>query len=163
MPPADNKIKKVIDRVITVLNAITAGANYHYTPYKVTKRFIHWAEADGFPTYMVHLDSGGEVEYSGEQTWDLTFYISVKGIVDTSLSGGDVENTVDPLVYAWRDVTKAIDDDAKSPSVNTLGDLTVQVRIDEPPETDNGYLALEGFGFFDQRIRVQITGEFGTL
>jgi len=155
--PADPLVLKVIDRIVAVLQAITAGANFFYTPYLVTKRFIHWAEANGFPTYMVHLDSTGEVVYAGEGIFDMTFYISVKGIV--SNEQGDVDNTVDPLVKAWRDVTKAIDDDAKSPTAGTLGALTVQVRIDESPETDNG----EGFGFFDQRIRVQTTGEFGTL
>jgi len=159
MAPATNpKRLQVIDRIVTVLKAIVTGDNYFYTPYDVTKRFVHWAEAKGFPLYMVHSASGGTIVYAGEQQYDESFYVSVKGIVQ------DQNDTISKLEKAIRDIRKAINDDSESTAAGSLGTLCVQVRIDEPPETDNGYLQLEGgFGFFDQRIHIQITGEYGEL
>lgn len=156
--PTDPKRLQVIDRIVTVLTAITAGANYFYTPYAVQKRFVHWAEAAGFPLYMVFSATGGKVELGGApDLYDEDFLVSIKGYVQ------DSTDTVSKMERAIRDIRKAINDDSKSGAAGSLGAMCVEVAIEEPPETDNGYLSLEGFGFFDQRIRIKIAGDFGEL
>jgi hypothetical protein len=155
--PNDPKRLQIIDRIVTVLSNIQTGTDYFYTPYEVKKRFIHWEEAKGFPTYMVFTDSGGEIVFAGYNLYDEIFYVNVKGIVK------DWKDTVSVLEKCIRDVRKAINDDAKSGASGTLGTLCIEVRIEEPPLTDNGYLSLEGFGFFEQRIRIRISGDFGEL
>jgi len=160
MAPTDPKTQQVIERIVTVLAAITAGANYFYTPIDVIKRYVHWREAKLAPTrplYMVFRDSGGTITYIGENNYCADYFINVKGYVQ------DASDTVTKLERAIRDICKAINDDSKGESAGTLGALAAAVTIEEPPETDNGYLSLEGFGFFDQRIRIRIDGEFGEL
>ncbi len=156
-PAAESKRLQVLNRIIAVLQAILAGDDFWYTPGEVVKRFKHWSECTKFPTYMVFSSTGGEIVYAGEQQYDEAFYVSVKGIVQDNL------DTVTKLERSIRDIRKAINDDSLSPDPGTLGALAVQVRIDEPPETDDGYLSLEGFGFFDQKIRCVISGDFGEL
>jgi hypothetical protein len=156
-PAAESKRLQVINRIVSVLQGILAGSDFWYTPGEVAKRFKHWSECTKFPTYMVFSSSGGEIAYAGEMQYDETFYVSVKGIVQDNL------DTVTKLERSIRDIRKAINDDSISPNAGTLGALAVQVRIDEPPETDDGYLSLEGFGFFDQKIRCVISGDFGEL
>ena len=161
--PANPKRLQVVDRVVVVLSAITAGANYFYTPcLPVRKRFVHWAEASGLnpdnPFYMVFSATGGKVELGGApDLYDEDFYISIKGYVK------DHVDTETKKERAIRDIRKAINDDSKSGVAGSLGTLCIEVAIEEPPETDNGYLSLEGFGFFDQRIRIRIDGDFGEL
>lgn len=150
---------QVINRIVEVLEGIVTGPVYFYTSGEVARRFIHWSECKAFPTYMVFTAPGGTVELSGaagdasEYTED--FFISVKGIVK------DNEDTVTRLERCIADVRKAIDADSRSGVAGTLGALTVQTRIEDSPETDDGYLSLEGFGFFDQKIRVSIAGVMG--
>jgi hypothetical protein len=149
---------QVIDRVVAVLAAIVAGSNYFFTPFEVVKRFKHWNECHGFPTYMVFTDSGGAVELSGvPDLYTENFYVNVKGYVQ------DNSDTVTKLEQAIRDIRKAIDVDSKSAAAGSLGALADEVRIEKSPDTDNGYLSLEGFGFFDQQIRVMIEGTYGEL
>jgi len=155
--PNDPISLKVLNRIVTVLRAITAGANYFYTPYQVSKRFVHWGEADGFPVYMVFRDSGGRIETSGTDLYDEDMTITIKGIIQ------DEEDTVTKMERAIRDVRKAINDDAKSGAAGSLGVLAVETRIEEAPETDNGYLSLEGYGYFDQKIRVKTCGDYDEL
>ena len=158
--PSDPKSLVVIDRIVEVLAAIRAGADFFYTPQEVTKRFIHWRDAKGYPTYMVHIASGGVVTNIGTDLYRYQFWLSVKGIVR------ELGDTVSPLVKSIRDIQKAINDDTKDrSSTGALGTMPciTEIRIDDPPETDNGYLAVEGFGFFDQRIRVSIDGDFGEI
>jgi len=160
MAPTNPLTQQIIERVITVLEAITAGDNFFYTPYAVIKRYVHWREAKltaTKPLYMVFRDSGGVITYIGENNYCADYFINIKGYVQ------DPSDTVTKLERAIRDVCKAINDDSKGESAGALGALTAAVTIEEPPETDNGYLSLEGFGFFDQRIRIRIDGEFGEL
>lgn len=156
--PEDPRRFVVLDRVITVLKLIRAGDDYFYTPYEVTKRFIHWAEIKGSPTYMVHLASGGVLTHQMDHTSDETFYLSVKGIVQ------GFDDIPEKIIKSNRDIRNAINADSLNRD-DGLGSMScvVQVLIDEPPETDNGYLALEGYGFFDQLVRCHITGEIGEL
>ena len=150
---------QIVDRIVDVLQGIVTGDTYFYTPGDVAKRFIHWSECKSFPTYMVFTASGGTVELSGaagdasEYTED--FFVSVKGIVK------DSTDTVTKLERCIADIRKAIDADSRSGAAGTLGVLAVQTRIEDSPETDDGYLSLEGFGFFDQKVRISIAGVMG--
>lgn len=153
--PADPKRLQVINRVVTVLQAITAGADYFYTPAQVIKRYLDPGEVKSFPTYAAFSDSGGVIENRGQDLYDEDFYINVKGYV------ADQEDTVTRLECALRDVKRAINEDSKSGAAGTLGVLAVETRIEEPPETDNGYYSLMGIGFFELRIRVRVAGDYG--
>ena len=158
--PADPRRLVVIDRIYEVLKLIRAGSTYNYSPALVKKRLVHWSEIRSFPAYFVHTASGGHLDLSGHNLFEETFYITVKGYVS------DKHDTVTKLERAVRDVRLAIDTDSKdrstSGALGTLGWI-FQIRIDDPPTTDNGYLSLEGIGFFDQRIRAHISGNFGEL
>lgn len=160
MAPTNPLTQQIIDRIIAVLAAITAGDNFFYTPAAVAKRFVLWREASFTPSkpyYMVFRDSGGVVNYIGENLYCEDWNITVKGYVQ------DNSDTVTKLERAIRDIRKAINDDSKSEAAGTLGALGAAVTIEEPPETDNGYFSLEGIGFFDQRIRIRTDGDFGEL
>lgn len=159
-PATDPLTQQVIERIITVLEAITTGDDFFYTPAAVVKRFVHWREANftpAKPIYMVFRDSGGEITYIGEQTYCEDWVVNVKGYVQ------DNADTVTKLERAIRDIRKAINDDSASAEAGSLGAIAAAVTIEEPPETDNGYLSLEGIGFFDQRIRIRTDGDFGEL
>ena len=161
MAPAIPLRLQVINRIVAVLQAIVAGADYWYTPDPgaVVKRFVLWTEAVHFPTYMVFTGSGGKIELSGaagdDSEYTEDFYVSVKGIVKDSV------DTITRLENCIADIRKAIDADSRSGAAGSLGALAVEVRIEESPETDDGYLSLEGFGFFDQKVRVSIAGVMG--
>jgi len=160
MSPTNPLTQQIIERVITVLEDMTAGDDFFYTAFAVIKRYVHWREAKftaSKPLYMVFRDSGGVITQIGENLYCADYFINVKGYVQ------DPSDTVTKLERAIRDIRKAINDDSKSESAGSLGDLGAAVTIEEPPETDNGYLSLEGFGFFDQRIRIRIDGDFGEL
>jgi hypothetical protein len=139
----------VLERIVTVLKSIAAGANYFYTP-KVEKRFVHWAEANYFPTYMVFPGSGGRIEIESTQNYDEDMIVSIKGIVKDSIDPGSV------IEKCLCDIRRAIDIDSRSGVAGTLGALTNEAVFEEGPTTDDGYLSLEGFGFFDQPLRVKI-------
>ena len=160
MPTPSTPLRlQVINRIVAVLQAITTGATYFYTTGQVAKRFIHWSEAKSFPTYMVFTGSGGTVVLSGasgdDSEYTEDFYVSVKGIVKDSV------DTVTRLENSIADIRKAIDADSRSSAAGSLGVLAVETRIEESPETDDGYLSMEGFGFFDQKIRISIAGVIG--
>lgn len=148
--PANPLRLQVRDRVVAVLKAITAGADYFYTPGVVEKRFVHWAEAKAFPTYMVCPGSGGRIEIESTQNYDEDMMLSIKC---------DVKDSEDPgamLEKCLHDIRRAIDIDSRSGAAGSLGALTVEAVFEEGPTTDDGYLSLEGFGFFDQPLRVRI-------
>ena len=156
--PTNPKRLQIRDRIVTVLTAITAGANYFYTPAKVLCRLVHLKEADAFPTYCVTHDSGGENIDLTDNSYDSTFYISVYGYVR------DESDPTAALIKAVRDVERAINEDWKSGASGTLGVLAVRILFPEPPETDNGILALDGsFGYFNLRVRFTVTGDWGAI
>lgn len=153
MPPADPKRLQVADRYETVLNTIEAGDNYFFTPHEVAKKLLDYEDAKNGPLYMVLSESEGNIEFSGHELFDETFHISVHGIVH------DRNDLVAKVEKAIRDIRKAINDDSKSSAADSLMNLCEQVRIDDPPEVDY----FEDFGFFRQRFRNQISGDFGEL
>lgn len=159
--PSANPLRlQVADRIVAVLSAITAGANYWFTPGMVAKRFMALSEMRDFPCYMVSTGTGGNLDLSGSpDEYDETFYLIVRGVVKAS------DDAVTPLEQALRDVRKAINDDSTDrATTGALGNIdgVDEVRIDSV-ETDDGYLASAGFGFFELRIRVVITGAEGEL
>lgn len=160
MAPTDPLSQQTIERVITVLEDIRAGDDFFYTPFDVIKRYVHWREAKFTPVkplYMVFRDSGGVITQIGENLYECEWFLNVKGYVQ------DKRDTVTKLERAIRDICKAINDDSKLETAGSLGSICAALTIEEPPETDNGYLSLEGIGFFDQRIRVRNDGDFGEL
>ena len=81
-PAADPLRLQVLDRIVAVLQAITAGADYWYKPAQVLKRLIGIDQCAGFPTYMVFPVSGGPIELSGApDRYDEDMEILIKGYV----------------------------------------------------------------------------------
>lgn len=158
MAPAIPLRLQVINRIVAVLQAITTGTTYFYTPGTVAERLMHLDECKAFPTYMVFTAPGPKPELSGaaglESEYTEDVFVSIKGIVK------DAADTVTRLENSIADIRKAINADSMSGAVGSLGALAVETSI-ETLETDDGYLSLEGFGFFDQKIRVSIAGKIG--
>lgn len=146
---------QILDRLVAVLTAIVAGTDYFYTPIDVVKRLLAIDECSAFPTYMVFPVSGGPIELSGApDEYDEDMEILIKGYV---------KDTLDPVTMAercLRDVRRAINEDSISGDAGTLGVLAVETRIEASPEME---FSIDGFGAFDQRIRVKITGAFGEI
>jgi len=151
MPDSPKRLQ-VIDRIVSVLQSIQAGTDYFYTPGSVSKRFVHWSEAPGYPCYMVFSGSGGVIEATAQAVPYVehteTFEVSIKGYVK------DDTDTVSMMEKCLVDIKKAIYADFRSRASGSLGNLAVNLEFDEPPTTDDGYLSLEGFGFFDLRVKV---------
>jgi len=150
---------QVIDRAIVVLKSITAGADYFYTPYEVVKRLKNFNECGGFPTYMVFFGSAsGTPEAHLDNEYVETMTLSIQGWVDMELGEPQTK-----LCKCIRDVQKAINDDAKSTVVGSLGQLTSGMCDIGTCETDNGGFSLSGFAFFEQTITCRLVGDWGNL
>jgi hypothetical protein len=143
---------RVRDRIYDVLKAVREGADYFYTAGQVERRFIAYDEVKRSPCYMVSTDTGGSIE----QVQDLfieDFYVNVKCWIQ------DKDDPVSILERALADVRTAINADTlPTAGTGSLADLDALVFFDEPPTTDNGYLSLEGYAFFEQRIKIQVSG-----
>ncbi|MFA5284160.1 MAG: hypothetical protein WC347_01055 [Smithellaceae bacterium] len=149
---------KVRERIVTVLKAITTGTDYWKAPYEVTKRFVGWMEAKGFPTYMVFVGTGGNTDLAGApDEYEEEFNVTIKGVVQ------DNEDPTAAIEHCIQDIRKAINVDSKSGIAGSLGVLADQTIQVDGIETDNGYLSGEGFGFFDFPFRVKIHGDYGVL
>ena len=154
MPPSTDPLRlQVLDRFYTALEAIRAGDDYYYTPHKVAKAMLSFENAKYGPLYMTLPESDGELFDESDMHYTETFHVSVKGIVHDRADLGTI------LEKAIRDVRYAIDQDARSSTAGTLGVLCDLVSIDEPPDVDY----FDDFGFFEQRFRVQISGDYRTL
>jgi len=156
--PTTPKRLQVIDRVVDVLEAISAGADYFYTPNAVQKRLMHFKECGGFPTYFVFIGSATptpEAHLDSEYVETLT--LSIQGWVDLEL--GEPQSK---MLKCIRDVQKAINTDSKSTTSGSLGALCANGMCDVGGfETDNGGYSLDGFAFFDQTITIHLIGDFG--
>jgi flagellin-specific chaperone FliS len=156
--PTLPKRLQVIERIITVLKAISAGSDYFYSAYEVNRQFKHWDEINGSPTYSVHSDSGGEIAANINHFYDETFYVVVKGVID------NMDDPVGTLEKSIRDVQKAINTDSYNRAdSNSLSFIATHVKFADPPETDNGNLSIIGKAYFEQRIQITISGNFGEL
>lgn len=146
---------QIIDRMVAVLQAITAGADYWYKPAAVVKRLMAVEECADFPTYMVFPVSGGTIEHTGSpDQYDEDMEVLIKGYVK------DEADPVTKLERCLRDVRRAINEDSKSGTAGALGTLAVETRFESSPEME---FSIDGFGGFDQRVRVKISGPFGTI
>ncbi|HUV39030.1 MAG TPA: hypothetical protein VMY39_05420 [Planctomycetota bacterium] len=143
---------------MAVLKAITEGDDYFFTPSEVTKRMMDYAQIKGSPTYCVHSDTGAEPPkiYSGHQ-FDEKFAVSVKGWIRTM--AGESTTIIERCI---RDIRTAIDADTVSTAAGSLGALGALPQVDTV-ETDSGWLAIEGFGYFDQRFIFRIRGDWRNL
>lgn len=155
--PAETKRVQIVDRVVEVLAAISGGSTYFYTPAAVEKRMAHWKEITAGPHYSVSLDSGGRLTNWLNGWVEEEFYIGVKGVVT---SDHDVVTTI---ARCLRDVRYALATDMASTATGSLGSLCAAMFVEDGAETDNGYLSLEGKGFFEQRIKIVIAGTIETL
>jgi hypothetical protein len=158
--PTNPKRLQVIDRIVTVLQAITAGANYFYTPARVARRVMDYDECDVFPCLMVTTGDGGKaIEYAGEHLYDETFNISIKGFVRDD---ADPNSAMEKMV---RDIRYAINQDTLNGVSGALGDgvLCVQCVFRASPDTDNGFLSQVGLAYFDQQVEVTVSGNWGEI
>lgn len=155
--PTEIKRVQILDRLVEALEAIREGASYFATPASVAKRYTHWKEIVRGPAYSVHIDSEGEGETKMGDGRTETFHFNIKGVVM------DEKDPATAVAHASRDVRYAIDQDFKSAATGSLGTLCLGVFFDGPPDTDNGYLSLEGKGQFEQRVRIVARGTIGTL
>jgi len=156
--PEDPKRLKVIDRFVTALKAIYEGADYHFTPREVSKRLKHWREVQSLPAYFVSADSvDRQPEEVGTQLFREWMRISVKCYV-----ADREEDPTTQLEKCLRDVRKAIEADHRSSAAGSLGTLVTLLNVDTV-EFDNGMLALEGYGYFDQGFIVCVEGDWGEL
>lgn len=156
MAPTAPLLLTVRDRIVTVLKTIAAGDAYNRTPYDVIERFVHWREARGYPLFMVYIESAEPPEFAGANHYEQNVIYTVKVYVQNKTDTGK------ELLYSITDIRKAINLDSKSGAAGTLGVLTTQARIADF-WTDNGYLALEGFGFGELKIAIEVSGDEGEL
>jgi hypothetical protein len=155
--PTDPKKAQVLERIITVLKSIATGSTYFYTPASVEKRYTHFKEVTEGPAYSVHLDTGGRLT-DGLGEWKTEeFYVNVKGTVL------DEQDAATAIARSLRDIRYAINQDMKSSATGSLASICSHLFIEDGAETDNGYLSLEGKGYFEQRIRIIVSGTIDQL
>ena len=157
--PSTNPLRlQVIDRIVTVLAAITTGSSYWYTPKKVSKGLLNDNQIPGYPCYMVtDGEKGGPIKPVGlPYHHDEIFNVSIHSIIKSS------SDTVSMNIKALADVRKAIHADSISGAAGSLGVIAVSVWFVEGPDMDDGVL-LKNYGYFVQNVQVTINGEFGEL
>ena len=142
---------QVLDRIAELLKAITEGESYWKTPGTIVRRHIGDREATSFPVYGVFAGEGKPPEeINGEYTEE--FEVVVKGIIQSHT------DLAQEMEHAIADIRRAVDADARSGAAGSLGALTIYVRLGMSM-TDEGENLAVGFGYFEQRFLVQITGD----
>jgi hypothetical protein len=161
--PASNPLRlQAIDRVVAVLTAITAGADYWFTPGQVIKRYVPFEEVQCEVTYMVFAGTGeGSVELAGaagdSSTYFEDVFITIKGTVRSDV------DTASMVSKCIRDIRKAIDTDARSGVAGTLGGISIEARMEKAPITDNGWFERMNYGEFEIQLRVKNEGTYDEL
>jgi len=151
-PTTDPLRLQVLDRVVEVLNDIRPSTTYFYAPDSVLRRMVSYDEMKGSLCYMVSTDTGGTIE-AVQDLYVEDFYINVKCWVNDKDDPGAM------MERALSDVRHAINADTlPTAGTGSLAEMDALVFFDEPPTTDNGYLSLEGYAFFEQRIKIQVHG-----
>lgn len=150
--PAKPLRLQVIDRIITVLGAMTEGTEFWETPGMVTRRYIGPGEAVAYPVYAVFPGDGQAPEQdSGE--YRETFEVIIGGMVKSTV------DIVTEMEHALADIRRAVDKDARDlTTAGSLGNLTVYVTLGAC-STDKGENISLGLGFLEQRIQVQIAAD----
>lgn len=159
-PSAEPIRLQVINRIIVVLKAITAGSDYWYTPGRVEMRFLQESEITSDVCYAVTVDDkGGPIETAGApHEYDETFYVTVRGVVACT-----EDDYITRRERALCDVRKAINEDTKNGTAGSLMCIADIVVPADGPEMDDGTAAASGFAFFNQQFSVHIHGDFGEL
>lgn len=152
----DPKRLQIINRIVTVLGAIAAGANYHYTPRQVAKGFV--SEPRGFPVYEVVTGPGGDIRDHSDFQAEETFTVSVLGTVQ------DAQDVATKLERALKDVRRAISRDlrpeAGAGSLRTLADWA---GFDGQADVNYDFDGKGFFAAFSQRIKFTLSGELGEI
>lgn len=159
--PEDPKRKKVADRFVTILGSIAAGNDYFFTPMEVAKHYIFPEEAacvQNRPVYSVYPEgSSGSFFVETGGVYDEKYPLTVHGIVENPVDiVGDLEKAV-------RDVRKAVEADSRNTDPGALGDLCINVSIENPPETDGGAFSGIGRGYFAQEFMIHVSGDVTEL
>lgn len=156
MAPSEPLRLTILKRFETILAAITAGDDFFYTPHLISKHPISRELSTWGPLFAVLTgDRTGPIDYTvGHVTRDETFYVDVRVVVhdDTDLTT--------KLERALTDIRKAIDEDAISSEVGSLGQLTVQTLMDESALVEYHSEGEDSFVTFNQPWRVDITGTY---
>lgn len=149
--PAKPLRLQVIDRIITVLEALTEGSEYWKAPGMVARRYVGPDGVVAYPVYSVFPGDGQAPEQdSGE--YRETFTVIVCGVVRSSV------DIVTEMEHALADIRRAVDKDARLGTAGSLGALTVSVELDVS-STDKGENLALGLGFLEQHFRVQIAAD----
>ncbi len=155
--PADCLRLTVRDRVITVLQAITAGSTYNITPAEVLSVWVELEQTKG-DTYCVFPNEDGQIEESGaNDEYEGDFFLVVMGRVFDNVDPGR------KLFQATADIMLAINTDSKSGASGSLGVLVDRTFFPEFPDTDSGYMSTHGFAEFALRVGFRIHGDYGEL
>jgi hypothetical protein len=158
MPPTKSLRLQALERVRTVLQAITTGATYWKQPYEVLNKAILLEQMKAFPTYMVFTAPSDRTELAGApDNYNEVFQVTVCGIVE------DKSDPPAALEKALQDVRKAINTDSKLQTAGALGNITLSTTMYGQVKTDEGLLSSEGFAYFEQPVDVLINGDFGEL
>jgi hypothetical protein len=161
--PSANPLRlQIIDRVVTVLSAITAGTDYWHTPNQVIKRYVPPEETQCEITYMVMAGKGeGGIVLAGAAGDDTEYHEDVFiSIMGTVRSDSDTASMVSKCI---RDIRKAIDADSRSGVAGTLGALAVEARMEKAPITDNGWFEKMNYAQFEITLRVTTEGTYSEL
>jgi hypothetical protein len=152
--PNDPERLNVINRCVTVLGAITAGATYFFSPYKVIKFHVVREQENvplNKPLYMV-LSDMGEITFAGTQIYDEMMTVSVLGMIEHST------DLVGAIEKAREDVINALAADANSVAAGTLGALTDGMDVAGSPVVH--YEPGKNWGIFRQDFKVRIQIDF---
>lgn len=148
--PSDPERLKVINRVVTVLQAITAGSTYFFTPYNVEK-FRRVREQvnlpEGKPHYEVVSDVG-DSELAATDLMDETMTISVFGMVKHST------DLVGAVEKSREDVINAVNTDIASGAAGSLGTLADWPSPPLSPLVH--YVPGENWGIFRQDFKCRV-------
>ena len=156
MAPSEPLRLTILKRYETVLNAITAGDDYFFTPHKVSKHPISYELAKFGTLYQIYSgDEAGTIDYTvGHITRDETFFVNIQGIVY------DMADLTTKLERALVDIRKALDTDAIATAAGTLGQLTDYAKMAESAEMAYFSIEEDDFALFNQRWINHITGTY---
>lgn len=153
--PSKSKRLQVLERVVDVLKTIQEGDDFWYSPRDVFMGYVR--EVKGYPAYSVRAAMGEQPTIHLDQQHEETFTVEIHGEVRAA---GDI---VTPREKCIQDVREAINDDFKPGGASTSliglasSMFIADLELEDGPEGD-GF-----FGYFVQRVRFQIYGEYGEI
>jgi hypothetical protein len=142
---------RVIDAVVSALEAIKKENGYYFTPADVSTKAIVFQETLSYPRYSVALESTRVSECAYHQL-DETMVVTIRGLVKS-------DDPVRDILKASQDIRAALEVSAVS---GTLRDLGAIVNGGEMT-TDAGMLSADRFGLFDLRFEILVSGYYDGL